>query len=72
MKVGGNHRADRARNNQSPMVAAKAGGGWQQEQEDNGWQLAIKEDSCLPVMTCRDNGTPLVGRRGSSTAVCNI
>jgi hypothetical protein len=69
MKAVGNHGAGQARNNQPLMGAAKAGGGWQREQEDNGWQLAMKEDSHHPVMMCRNDGTPLVGRSGSATAV---
>jgi hypothetical protein len=69
MKVGGNHGAGRARNNQPLMGATKAGGGWQQDQEDNVWQLAMKEDGCRPVTMCSDDGAPLAGRRGSATAV---
>jgi hypothetical protein len=51
------------------MVATKAGGGWQQEQEDNGCQLAIKEDGCHPVTMRYNDGAPPAGRRGSATAV---
>ncbi len=68
-KVGGNHRAGRACNNQPLMGAAKAGGGWQRDQEDDVWQLAMKEDGCHPVTTHSDDGAPLAGRRGSATAV---
>jgi hypothetical protein len=32
------------------MGAAKAGGSWQREQEDNIWQLVMREDDCRPVM----------------------
>ncbi len=67
--MGGNHGAGRARNNQPLMGAAKAGGGWQQDQEDNVWQLAMKEDGRRPVTMRSDDGAPLVGRRGSATAV---
>ncbi len=51
------------------MGAAKAGGGWQQDQEDNIWQLAMKEDGHHPVMMCSNDGAPLAGRRGKATAV---
>ncbi len=67
--MGGNHGAGRARNNQPLMGAAKAGGSWQRDQEDDIWQLAMKEDGCCPVMTRIDDGAPLAGRRGSATAV---
>jgi hypothetical protein len=60
----GNHRAGRARNNQPLMGAAKAGGGWQRDQEDDVWKLAMKEDGCRPVMTRSNDGTPLGGGEG--------
>ncbi len=51
------------------MLVVKAGGGWQREQENNGWQLAMKEDGSCPVMARRNDGAPPAGRRGSATAV---
>jgi hypothetical protein len=68
-KVGGNHGAGRARNNQPLMGAAKAGGGWQQDQEDDVWLLAMKEDGCRSMTTRSNDGAPLAGRRGNATAV---
>jgi hypothetical protein len=59
----------KARNNQPLMVVAKAGGGWQREQEDDGWQLAMKEEGRHPVTMHRDDGAPPAGRIGSATAV---
>ncbi len=64
-KEGGNNGAGRGHNNQPSTGAANACGGWQQEQEDNGWQLVTKEDGCCPVMKCRDDGAPSAGRRGT-------
>jgi hypothetical protein len=49
------------------MGVAKAGGGWQQEQEV--WQLAMKEDGRHPVMMPSNDGAPPARRRGSATAV---
>jgi hypothetical protein len=43
MKVGGNDGTGRGCNNQPSTGAVKAGGGRQQEQEANGWQLVMKE-----------------------------
>ncbi len=51
------------------MRTAKAGSGWQQDQEDHVWQLVMKEDGRRPVRTRSNDGTHLVGRRGSATAV---
>ncbi len=51
------------------MGAAKAGGGWQQEQEDDVWKLAMKKDSRCPVTIRSDDGAPPAGRRGSATAI---
>ncbi len=64
MEVGGNHGAGRARNNQPLMGAAKAGGGWQQDQEDNVWQLGMKEDGRHPVTMRSNDGTPQLGGEG--------
>ncbi len=69
MKAGSNHGAGRASKHQPSMGAAKTGGGWQREQEDNGWQLVMKEDGRRPVMMRHNDGTPLAERRGSATAV---
>jgi hypothetical protein len=65
MKAGGNNGASRGHNNQPLTGAAKAGGGCQQEQEDNGWRLAMKKDGCHPVMTHHDDVAPPAGRRGT-------
>jgi hypothetical protein len=64
MKVGGNQGAGRARNNQPSMGAAKAGGSWQQEQENDNWQLAMKEEGCHPVMTHCNDGALWRGGEG--------
>jgi len=65
MKAGGNDGAGRGCNNQPSTGAVKAGNGWQQEQEDNSLQLAMKEDGYRPVMTFRDDSACPAGMRGT-------